>query len=240
MTRHVYELLISIAVIYGFMLFYIWQQTDRKVTQLTGELAALHVQVEQSLLSATPLSQEAPAVIGSDEFEALLVEAIATKDIQSQWWLLPTALLQYVQRENGPDTNWQNNTPYRHRRHLAQQYSIDLILQSTNAILRQAEYEYNGPEATNQSEMDQFSSGIPYMIADPLIEYILETYGYDRIPALLHGFETYEDWDDLAADVFDIPASQFEEEWHEYLRQRYPLINETLPKGTTLNKYSAK
>jgi hypothetical protein len=61
------------------------------------------------------------------------------------------------------------------------------------------------------------------MIADPLVEYILVTYGRATIPPLLDALSQHPYWDRITPAVFAISAGQFEAEWHAYLRQHYPV-----------------
>ncbi|MEZ4868086.1 MAG: hypothetical protein R3C14_42550 [Caldilineaceae bacterium] len=60
-------------------------------------------------------------------------------------------------------------------------------------------------------------------VADPLVEYILVTYGRESIPQLLDALSAYDDWEEIAPAVFSIAADQFTAEWHAYLQQHYPL-----------------
>ena len=50
-----------------------------------------------------------------------------------------------------------------------------------------------------------------------VIDYIVETYGRQRLPALMVGFRTYDSWDALAPAVLGVPAEELETGWQAYL-----------------------
>lgn len=62
-----------------------------------------------------------------------------------------------------------------------------------------------------------------YTVADPLVEYIVVTYGRASVPVLLDALCEYEEWEEVVAAVFAISADQFEAEWHTYLQEHYPI-----------------
>ncbi|MFQ5854353.1 MAG: hypothetical protein ACE5LU_01735 [Anaerolineae bacterium] len=59
------------------------------------------------------------------------------------------------------------------------------------------------------------------MAAETVVEYVVATYGRERLPALLQGLDKYETWDALTPAVFDVPAGVFEAGWQTYLVARY-------------------
>ncbi len=62
-----------------------------------------------------------------------------------------------------------------------------------------------------------------HTVAEPLVAYILATYGRASIPPLLDALSVYDSWDEIPPVVFGISADQFEAEWHVYLQEHYPL-----------------
>jgi hypothetical protein len=50
-------------------------------------------------------------------------------------------------------------------------------------------------------------------------DYLLATYGHQRLPALLAGFGRYDSWAELSPAVFGIEEPALEAGWHTYLEQ---------------------
>lgn len=57
--------------------------------------------------------------------------------------------------------------------------------------------------------------------AELLISYMLDTFGEDRLIALVDGFGEHRSWDTLIPAVFGVSQNEFEEEWNRYLGTRY-------------------
>ena len=56
--------------------------------------------------------------------------------------------------------------------------------------------------------------------AATVIDYIVETYGRQRLPALMVGFRTYDSWDALAPAVLGVPAEELEAGWQTHLQDQ--------------------
>lgn len=140
----------------------------------------------------------------------VLGRAIENREMKPQWKAMTVALQFYLQRENGNNPNWRSHAVFLPHRHAAQNRSIDLV------------YQVIGEEVGTDDEWFR-RTPTTYTIADPLIEFILETYGYAQIPLLLDAFAEHETWETLAPAVFGTSARRFEEDWHIYLKQQYPL-----------------
>jgi hypothetical protein len=54
-----------------------------------------------------------------------------------------------------------------------------------------------------------------------LIEYAVDTYGRERLPALVAGLSKHESWNTLLPAVFGVSAAEFEAGWRAYLATRY-------------------
>lgn len=54
-----------------------------------------------------------------------------------------------------------------------------------------------------------------------LIQYIVDTYGSERIPELVHEMGNHRSWDTLIPVVFGLQAKEFETGWQVYLAERY-------------------
>lgn len=50
-----------------------------------------------------------------------------------------------------------------------------------------------------------------------LIDFVVATYGLDVLPALVQGFNQYEDWTTLVPAVFDVSVAELELAWHRKL-----------------------
>jgi hypothetical protein len=58
-----------------------------------------------------------------------------------------------------------------------------------------------------------------FAVTITVADYLLTTYGRQRLPALLAGFGRYDSWTELAPAVFGIEATALEAGWHAYLEQ---------------------
>ena len=142
----------------------------------------------------------------------VLEQAIQQRKIKPQWSAMTMALQLYLQLENGHNDRWPFHAAFLPRRHLAQNRTIDLVLQMTN-------------ESAGEGAMARPASSA-YAVADPLIEYIIKTYGYDQIPSLLDAFAEHDSWQTLIPAEFGMNVAEFEENWHLYLHEQYPLPEE--------------
>lgn len=64
------------------------------------------------------------------------------------------------------------------------------------------------------------------IVAETVVAYATETYGRDRLPALLQGLSQHESWRRLIPAVFDVSADEFEAGWQVYLTTRYDQATE--------------
>ncbi len=72
------------------------------------------------------------------------------------------------------------------------------------------------------------SYGGQMILMAALLEYVKNTYGQEKISALLTAFGTYHQWDTLMPAVFGISAEEFNAEWRIYLAKQYG-IDKLLP-----------
>ena len=63
-----------------------------------------------------------------------------------------------------------------------------------------------------------------------LVEYVVATYGRERLPALVAGLGQYESWDTLLPAVFGVSATEFEAGWQAYLVAHYTVSPDALQK----------
>lgn len=139
----------------------------------------------------------------------LLAKALAARSIQPQWLAMTTALKFYLQREYLYNQTWRLHEVFLPRRQLGQTRSINTVLQRIS-------------QPSSEREAWLQHSPLAYEVADPLIEYLLYTYGNSHLPTLLDAFEEHETWEALAPAVYGIEATALEDAWHIYLRQQYP------------------
>lgn len=163
-----------------------------------------HVSEQYSISEVDALTNEIFIKIS----QYALDEALKGREIRPQWQAMTLALKTHLWLENGHNRTWRFDSSLLEYRHRAQSSSIDLVLQmhydvETGSVLQ--------------------SSAAAYATANPLVEFIVETYGYGSVPALLDAFESYYTWQALTPAVFGIPAGELEQRWHEYLREQYPL-----------------
>jgi hypothetical protein len=58
----------------------------------------------------------------------------------------------------------------------------------------------------------------PHMAAAlSVVEYALDIYGPNRLPALVAGLGVYDTWEELIPAVFGVPVAEFEAGWQVYL-----------------------
>lgn len=140
-----------------------------------------------------------------------LDEVISSYQIEPQWEVITHYLYIYVMNPQSPKIGDLMPSYKLQRRHTVQAWSIEsarLRIEPGNSIYPDSAWAYD--------------------IADPLVEYILYMHGRSVIPALFAALSMHDDWVDVVPAVFDIPAEQFEAEWHEYLAEHYP-IEESVP-----------
>ena len=56
--------------------------------------------------------------------------------------------------------------------------------------------------------------------AATLIDYVVNTYGREKLPDLLAGIRTYENWTTLSPAVFGVSAEELEAGWQRYLAEQ--------------------
>lgn len=140
-----------------------------------------------------------------------LAEALRGREIRAPWEVLVDNLELYFWREQITRGQGRRHPHYLANRQRAQKRSIDQALQPGSLALPINAYD----EYETRNEM-------AHVVADPLAEYIVVTYGNEIVPPLLDGFGRHNSWDTLAPAVFGVPASKFEEQWRSYLRKNYP------------------
>lgn len=140
----------------------------------------------------------------------LLKEAIASREIKPQWQGMTLALKTHVQLEHGYNPHWQWEDMFLLHRYNAQGTSLAFVHEVTHE-----------PEGTSE----QWSQPRPtaYATANTLVEFILVTYGDDKVSALLDAFAEHDTWKTLAPALFHLSADEFEAQWHAYLREHYPI-----------------
>lgn len=150
--------------------------------------------------------------------EKVVQKVTRGRTFPSEWQAMTIGLSAFIHRENGHNTDWKLEEIFLHRRHMARNYSIARVQRT---VLRPSTPMQEAPS----TEIRQ-PDNIAYDVADPLIEYILDSYGYSTVPKLLDAFEAHSSWETLAPAVFNIPASEFEARWHDFLQERYPVSSQ--------------
>lgn len=134
-----------------------------------------------------------------------LDEALSNRQIKLQWNAVIDSLYRYLAQSQLPKPVGALQSYELQRCYVAQTYSPNL------AKLRFEPGDWMYPDYT-----------VAYAAADPLVEYILVTYGRESIPQLLDALREYGDWAEIAPAAFSVPVGQFEAEWHTYLQAQYP------------------
>jgi hypothetical protein len=84
--------------------------------------------------------------------------------------------------------------------------------------------------------------------SETIIEYIVASYGQDRLPELVAGLGRYDKWETLLPAVLGVSATEFEAGWQAYLAEQYavapsenvqiresPIANDSEPTGRERN-----
>ncbi len=152
----------------------------------------------------------------------LLDQALARHSTKPQWRGMTLALRTHVQLENGYDPEWRQHAQLLVYWHAAQDYSLVDVhkLVEIDALL----YEHDLVLTANvQSETSLEVHPTAYATASALVDFILATYGDAKIAELLPAFAVHATWETLTPALFHLSAAEFEEQWHRYLRQHYPI-----------------
>ncbi|MEZ4862679.1 MAG: hypothetical protein R3C14_15295 [Caldilineaceae bacterium] len=140
----------------------------------------------------------------------LIEKAVASRAIKPQWQGMTLALKTHVQLEHGFSPDWQWQDMFLLHRYNAQSISLAFVHDVIHA-----------PEGANE-EWSQ-PSPTAYATANTLVEFILVTYGDDKVSALLDAFTEHDSWETLTPALFHLSADEFAEQWHAYLRKHYPI-----------------
>ena len=167
---------------------------------LSTQLAANDVLATAEVLNRELISQLARR--GLDE---ILID----REIMPQWQAIVDSLYVYFWRYQFQQPNWPRNHFYESRRR-AQYLSLNI----TNEIETALPDHLEGATGSKVYRT--------YMIADPLVEFIVVHYGIDYVPKMVSAFSHHQTWDTLAPTVFNISADELETKWHAYLQQHYP------------------
>ncbi len=65
-----------------------------------------------------------------------------------------------------------------------------------------------------------------YLAAESFISFVVETYGREQLPELLHALVRYGSWDDIVSQLYGHSVEKFVADWNIYLLEDYPA---TLP-----------
>lgn len=204
--RHLmFELLLIIAIVYSVTLYLIWQHSEVQMATLKQELVALRQEVVYQKHLAPQTAKNEDTIRLAQQF----IATVANEKPKVQWQPMFTGLQLYLDRELRRP-GWQQEEAYVARRQFAATQSL-LLTQRNPAV------------ENHRSEVFRQRMPIADELADPLIEFIFNSFGYTILPSLLQAFEEYESWETLAPGVFEISAQEFEARWHAYLEEEYLL-----------------
>jgi hypothetical protein len=63
-----------------------------------------------------------------------------------------------------------------------------------------------------------------YKVAESVIDYVVDTYGRERLPIFLRSFRRYNSWDQLIHEVWNESTADFESGWNRYLVRKYGVV----------------
>lgn len=136
----------------------------------------------------------------------VLGNAVNSRTVKPQWQGMILAIKSHAQLEYGFNRNWRSAQIFLRHRHDAQSSSLNIV-----------QHRIYDPEQLNEGAWQV--SSMAYAAANPLVEFIVTTYGYAKIPELLDAFAEHDSWETLAPTMFHLSAGEFEEQWHDYLRK---------------------
>lgn len=131
------------------------------------------------------------------------------KETPSQWDAMFAGLDNYFWKNQILDKTWPKHSYFIDRRRFAQNQPLHMALSPTSLLSADEEWYGN-------------SGSMVYYVTDPLSEFIIVEYGYNYLPALIAGFSQHQEWETLTPAVFGLSAIEFENQWHEYLKEHYP------------------
>lgn len=200
-----FELLFGIALVYGIAVYLIWQHGTARMATLEQELVVLRQEIlrRQGLERSATEKHETIALA-----QQIVATAAAGGKQNVQWRSVMVALQLYLKLEI-ERPGWQQEEAYLARRHFATTQPLHLVQQVVVV------------DSGQSLEIMQHMATAD-VLADPLIEFILNTFGYVQLPQLLEAFEEHETGETLVPAVFEMSAQEFEEKWHAYLEERYP------------------
>lgn len=141
--------------------------------------------------------------------DTMLVNAVNRRMVKPQWQGMILAIKVHAHLEHGFNRDRRAEPVFLHRRHDAQSSSLNLV-----------QHRFYAPEQLNERAWQV--SSMAYAAADPLVEFIVTTYGSAKIPELLDAFAEHDSWETPAPAMFHLSAGEFEEQWHDYLHKHYP------------------
>ncbi len=181
-----------------------WRFTDERLTVPSPALMPVPVdlpdviRLRQSILY--PLARQ------------VLDEALQQRRVQPQWQPVAYGLhLWLIWNDNSLPSAWR--------------YHVEGLLQKrlkANTPLHLSDLLSSGAEKW----WDREGRWLHTMAAGTVVEYIVATYGRERLPALVRGLGEHENWDTLIPAVFGVPVVEFEAGWHAHLAARYPVAFE--------------
>lgn len=127
--------------------------------------------------------------------------------IHSLWMAQPTAIGIPTWCQRRPDGRW---------------YTPPSLLQDPPLSLAELSVplrDYNYTALNSQSPNSSHPSSVVALAT--LIEYIVATWGHDRLSLFMAGLAHYRSWEQLVPAVFDISASEFEAGWQQHLVRHY-------------------
>jgi hypothetical protein len=93
------------------------------------------------------------------------------------------------------------------------QYFITHTPVGLDGLISRSEWETAAPTTW-------YGDWVQGVFAATVVDYVVEVYGRDALPALVEGFRTHGHWNTLIPEVFGVPMEEFEAGWHEFLQER--------------------
>lgn len=210
-----YELIVASILIYGLVGFFIWQKTERRISDLESEIGQLQSklpQASESIQAARIRPQQDP-LAKTDILETEHFSLVIGSEIRPQWRALAENLQDHLRLEYEYDPNWRLREPSTLQRRMAQKPPINLIFTPGS--------QYAQGSNPDPHPLGHYGQNIQYEAANLLIEFIVAEYGTAQLLDLLNAFKQHESWQTLAPALFNLSAEEFEQEWHAYLAKHY-------------------
>ncbi|MCB0125353.1 MAG: hypothetical protein KDE58_24030, partial [Caldilineaceae bacterium] len=176
--------------------------TDEEVNSWSGDTTAIPVTTPAFRIWPQEMSESNVLVynIMTRIYGPLMTEVNNSTPSQ-KWGMLTSGYGQWLLDESLPASPW---------------YGTEYAQNELERVLRQYYPLQISELIASADAVDSFP------INRLLLDYIVATYGEQSVAPYIRALGEYEDWDTLAQAVFGVDGAVFEDNWNQYLAEKYP------------------